>query len=134
MIVFLDSNVVIYYIESDPYWGPKVEARLRKIAADKDMLATSDAVRLETLIGPFQSGDTAVLADYQKFFNSTGVQMLPVTGAVWEHHAARIRAVYKLQVLDSIHLATAIEHGCGLFLTNDLHLANFESIKVEVLI
>ena len=60
--------------------------------------------------------------------------MLPVTGAVWEHHAARIRAVYKLQVLDSIHLATAIEHGCGLFLTNDLQLANFESIKVEVLI
>ncbi len=71
MIVFLDSNVVIYYIECDPYWGPKVEDRLRKIAADKDMLATSDAVRLETLIGPFQSGDTAVLADYQKFFNSS---------------------------------------------------------------
>ena len=110
MIVFLDSNVVIYYIERDPYWGPKVEARLRKIAADKNMLATSDAVRLETLVGPFQSGDTAVFADYQKVFNSPVVQMLPVTAAVWEH-AARIRAVYKLQVLDSIHLATAIEHG-----------------------
>ena len=133
MIVFLDSNVVIYYIECDPYWGPKVEDRLRKIAANNDTLATSDAVRLETLIGPFQSGDIAVLADYQKFFNSTGVQMLPVTAAVWEH-AARIRAAFKLQVLDSIHLATAIEHGCGLFLTNDLQLANFEGIKVEVLI
>ena len=35
MIVFLDSNVVIYYIKCDPYWGPKVEARLRKIAADR---------------------------------------------------------------------------------------------------
>jgi predicted nucleic acid-binding protein len=132
MIVFLDSNVVIYYIECDPYWGPKVEDRLRKIAADKDMLATSDAVRLETLIGPFQSGDTAVLADYQKFFNSSGIQMLPVTAAVWEQ-AARIRAGFKLPVLDSIHLATAIEHGCGLFLTNDLQLANFEGMKVEVL-
>ena len=97
------------------------------------MLATSDAFRLETLIGPFQSGDTAVLADYQKFFNSTVVQMLRVTAAVWEH-AARIRAVYKLQVLDSIHFGTAIEHGCGLFLSNDLQLANFEGIKVEVLI
>ncbi len=127
MIVFLDSNVVIYYIECDPYWGPKVEDRLRKIAANNDMLATSDAVRLETLIGPFQSGDTAVLADYQKFFNSSGIQMLPVTAAVWEQ-AARIRAGLKLPVLDSIHLATAIEHGCGLFLTNDLQLANFEGM------
>jgi len=96
------------------------------------MLATSDAVRLETLIGPFQSGDTAVLADYQKFFNSSGIQMLPVTAAVWEQ-AARIRAGFKLPVLDSIHLATAIEHGCGLFLTNDLQLANFEGMRVEVL-
>jgi predicted nucleic acid-binding protein len=132
MIVFLDSNVVIYYIECDPYWGPKVEDRLRKIAANNDTLATSDAVRLETLIGPFQSGDIAVLADYQKFFNSSGIQMLPVTAAVWEQ-AARIRAGFKLPVLDSIHLATAIEHGCGLFLTNDLQLANFEGMKVEVL-
>lgn len=69
----------------------------------------------------------------KSFFNSTVVQMLQVTVAVWEH-AARIRAVNKLQVLDSVHLATAIEHGCGLFLTNDLQLANFEGIKVEVLI
>jgi predicted nucleic acid-binding protein len=58
--------------------------------------------------------------------------MLPVTAAVWEQ-AARIRAGFKLPVLYSIHLATAIEHGCGLFLTNDLQLANFEGMKVEVL-
>ena len=61
MLLFTSLNVI-------PIGATKVEARLRKIAADKDMLATSDAVRLETLVGPFQSGDTAVLADYQKFF------------------------------------------------------------------
>lgn len=58
--------------------------------------------------------------------------MLPVTSAVWER-AARIRAVYKFQALDSIHLASAIEHGCGLFLTNDAQLARCTAIPVEVL-
>ena len=34
---------------------------------------------------------------------------------------------------DALHLATAIEHGCDVFLTNDNQLANFPDIKVEVL-
>ena len=31
------------------------------------------------------------------------------------------------------HLATAVEHGCGLFLTNDAQLRSFPDIPVEVL-
>ena len=131
MIVFLDSNIVIYYIEHDPFWGPKVSERFKKIMAAEDSLATSDAVRLETLVGPFQSGDAQRVTEYQKFFDSTRVQMLPVTPAVWER-AARIRATNKFQTLDSIHLATAMEHHCGIFLTNDALLATFNGIKVEL--
>ena len=58
--------------------------------------------------------------------------MLPMTPAVWER-AARIRAVYKLQALDSVHLASAIEHGCDIFLTNDAQLKKCGGITVEVL-
>ncbi len=32
---------------------------------------------------------------------------------------ARLRAVHPFKLPDALHLATAIEHGCGLFLTND---------------
>ena len=35
--------------------------------------------------------------------------------------------------LDSVHLAAAIEHGCGLFLTADAQLARCTAISVEVL-
>ena len=132
MIVCLDTNIVIYCVESDPVWEPRVAGRFKAFAAAGDTLAASDAARLECLVGPFQSGDAAVLADYQKFFGSPALQMLPVTPAVWER-AAQIRAAYKFQALDSIHLASAIEHGCGLFLTNDAQLARFKAIPVEVL-
>jgi predicted nucleic acid-binding protein len=132
MIVCLDTNIVIYTVEGDPVWQPKVDQRIQEILAAGDTLAASDAARLECLVGPLQSGDAGILADYQKFFASSSIRMLPATWAIWER-AARIRASYKFQALDSIHLASAVEHGCGLFLTNDAQLARCTDIKVEVL-
>lgn len=58
--------------------------------------------------------------------------MLALTAAVCER-AALIRAMYNLKPLDSLHLATAIEHGCGLFLTNDTDLMRCPLIPIEIL-
>lgn len=132
MIVCLDANIVIYFVERNPLWEPKVAARMRALAAAGNSLAVSEASRLECLVGPLQSGDAAILADYQKFFALPGIQMLSVTTAVWER-AAGIRANYRLHPLDAIHLATAVEYGCGSFLTNDPPLARCTDIMVEVL-
>jgi predicted nucleic acid-binding protein len=132
MIVCIDTNIVIYSVERDPIWEPKVAARLKAFAASGNTAATSDAARLECLVGPLMSGDTAVLAEYQRFFGSPDIQMLPVTRAVWER-AAQIRALFKFQSIDSVHLASAIEHGCGLFLTNDANLSRCTAIPVEIL-
>ena len=55
-----------------------------------------------------------------------------MTTATWDH-AARIGADFRLEALDSVHLATAIEHGCDLFLTHDAQLARCTAITVEVL-
>ena len=133
MIVCLDTNIVIDFVERDPVWKPKVDARLKAIVAAGDTLAVCDAARLECLVGPFRSGDAAVLVDYQMFFGLPGIQMLPVTPMVWER-AAKVRATYKFHGLDSIHLASAIEYGCGLFLTNDSLLSRCSTIPVEVLV
>ena len=132
MVVCLDANIVIYYVERNPVWEPKVAARFKAFAASGETLAVSDAARLECLVGPLQSADSTVLADYRKFFGLPGIQMIPVTPVIWER-AAQIRAAYKFQGLDSIHLASAIEHGCGLFLTNDAQLARCTAIPVEIL-
>jgi predicted nucleic acid-binding protein len=132
VIVCLDANVVIYLVERHPTWVPRVTARLGAIHAAGDQIGVSDAARLECLVGPLRLGDAAQLADYAAFFSSTGVHMLPVTVPVWER-AARIRATHGFRALDSLHLATAVEHGCGRFLTNDTRLAGFPDIVVEVL-
>lgn len=133
MIVCLDANIVIYYVERNPVWEPRVTARLKAAAAAGDSLAVSEAALLECLVGPIQSGDSATLGDYQRFFGSPDVQMLAVTTTVWQR-AAQLRATFNLKPLDSIiHLATAVEYGCGLLLTNDAPLARCAAIKVEIL-
>jgi predicted nucleic acid-binding protein len=132
MIVCLDTNLVIYLVEANPVWTPKATTRLATLRDAGDTVAVSDAARLECLVKPLATGNAADAASYQSFFAIPQVQMLAVTAAVWER-AARLGATFNLKPLDSVHLATAIEHGCGLFLTNDAHLARCTDIAVEVL-
>ena len=131
MIVALDANIVIYLIEANPIWTPIATARLTTLRAAGDQIAFCDAGRLECLVKPLGSGNATDVATYQSFFRSPQVQMLPVTGATWER-AAQIGVTFRLKPLDSVHLAAAIEHGCGRFLTNDAKLACCTAIPVEV--
>jgi predicted nucleic acid-binding protein len=132
MIVCLDANIIIYLIEANPLWTPRATARVAALRAAGDEIAVCDAARLECLVHPFATGNVADQASYSNFFNHPSVRMLAVLASVWER-AARIRASYRLLPLDSIHLAAAIEHGCGLFLTNDAQLSRCTDIAVEVL-
>jgi predicted nucleic acid-binding protein len=134
MILCLDTNCVIYLIERHPVWGPKVTTRLAAARGAGDEVAVCDLARAECLVGPLATGDAAVLADYQRFFSSPAVRMLPLTVAVCER-AALVRAAsgMRFKLPDALHLAAALEHGCGLFLTNDAKLASCPGIMVEVL-
>jgi uncharacterized protein len=130
--VYLDANIVIYLVENHPVWGPKALARITQLRASGDQIAVGDASRLECLVGPYILSDPKILADYSAFFQAPDMTVFPLTAAVCEQ-AARIRATYSVKPLDALHLATAIEHGCGLFLTNDSQLQKCALITVEVL-
>ena len=95
MTVCLDANIVIYLVERNPLWEPKVSARIAALRAAGDEIAVCDAARLECLVGPFQTGNAADLASYAAFIAGPGPRMLPVTVAVWER-AARIRADHRM--------------------------------------
>jgi predicted nucleic acid-binding protein len=133
-MICLDTNCVIYLIENNPFWGPRTVARLATAKAAGDTVAICDLVRSECLVGPLRNGDTALLANYQQFFNSPAVQMLPLTAAVCERaDEVRVASAMQFELPDALHLAAAIVHGCGLFLTNDVRLVNCTEIAVELL-
>ena len=45
MIVCLDADCVIYFVEQNPVWGPKVTARLATLRAAGHEIAVSDLAR-----------------------------------------------------------------------------------------
>lgn len=134
MMAYLDANCVIYLVEMNPTWSPRVVKRVADLRALGYRIAVGDLARTECLAQPYRVGNAAVIADFQAFFNAPGVAVLPMTAAVCER-AAQLRAasLFRLKVPDCLHLATAIEHGCDLFLTNDAQLVRCTQIHVEIL-
>lgn len=132
MIVYWDTNCVIYLLEQNPSWSKKAKVRLTALETAGDEVGVSDLSRAECLVGPLSKGDLTILALYQAFFSDPKSHVFPVTKSVCER-AAHIRATHRFKLPDALHLAAAVEHGCGLFLTGDVRLRGFPDISVEIL-
>jgi predicted nucleic acid-binding protein len=53
MMIYLDSNIIIYFVENPPVFGAAVQSRLSKARTAGDTGAVSDAARFECLVLPF---------------------------------------------------------------------------------
>ena len=132
MLIYLDTVICIYAVEGAPSFQARARARLATARTAGDRFAIGDLKWLECRVKPMRVGDTAALADMEAFLNGSDVVCVPLPRAVYER-ACRIRAGHNYHLADALHLATAIESGCGLFLTNDRRLGSFPDIAVEVL-
>lgn len=133
MRAYLDTNCVIYFVENHPVWCPKVMDRIGRILFARGRLAVGDLTRAECLVVPFKKQDSAMADRYQAFFSDPEIHVLGLSAAICEQ-AARLRAAYSFKLPDALHLATAIEHGCELFLTNDIQIVRCKEIAVEILV
>lgn len=131
-LIYLDSVVCIYAVEGAPSFQARARARLAAMRAAGDQPAVSDLTWLECRVKPIRLGDAVALADMEAFLTGSDVVRVPIPTAVYER-ACRVRAVHNYRLADALHLAAAVEGGCGLFLTNDLRLSGCPEITVEVL-
>jgi predicted nucleic acid-binding protein len=132
LLVFLDANILIYHMEGHPVLGARTSARLAALHAAGDRIVVSELIRLECRVGPLKRGDASLLARYDTFFALSDIQVTPLSGKVCDQ-AAAIRASYGFRTPDALNLAAAVEAGCGIFLSHDLHLARFAALTVEAL-
>ncbi len=132
MLFYLDTAILIYFIEQKGTFQARAAQRLARLQAAGGEVAISDLVRMECRVGPLRSGDVSGLADFDAFFANPDVRIVPLTHAVFDR-AAEIRARYSFKTPDSIHLAAAIEPGCDRFLTHDARLSRFTGITIEIL-
>jgi predicted nucleic acid-binding protein len=131
VLIYLDSSIVIYFVEQPTHWGPLATARLAAIHAQNDKIVVSDLTRLECRVMPMRTGDTRMLSDFDTWFASPDIIITPLPPPVFER-ATTIRARHRLRLADALNLAAALAAGCDLFLTRDALLSAFPDIKVEV--
>lgn len=132
MKVYLDSVILVYYLDHIGPFQVRAAARLASLRAGGDVIAVSDLVRMECRMDPIRKADNARLARFDGFFSHADVEIVPITAAVFDR-ATQIRASYNYKTIDSINLAAALEGGCDVFLTNDLKLSGFPDLTVEIL-
>lgn len=132
MLIYLDSNIVIYLIEQPAQFGPRASMRLAEMTAGGDRIAVSDLTRLECRTHAIATGDHMTLAQYDVFFNQAVAHVMALTAAVVDR-ATIIRAHYRFKTPDALHLAAAVEAGCQVFLTNDSRLSGFADLTIESL-
>jgi len=132
MIVFLDTNIVIYLIERQPGFGPRARAQINLLRSGGHTLAVSDLVCMECRVLPIRLGNLPLLSQYDAFFTANYVRIFPLTTAVCER-ATLLRAGHRFKTADALQLAAAIVHGCDQFLTNDVRLSACTDIPITVL-
>ncbi len=117
--VYLDTCIVIYFVEKHPIYASEIEASINGLRAN-DALCFSPLVRLECLVMPLRTSDTILQGHFESFFKAQ--EMLEIREECFDE-AARLRADFtSLKTPDALHLATALHHNCDEFWTNDNRL------------
>ena len=132
-LVALDTSVWIYHFEGAPDYGRAADSVLEAIARGRIGAVASELVLLELLVAPLKKKAQDVADEIElTLLHFPHLQLAPVTRAVLVR-AAEIRARYGMRTPDAIMLATAVESGATLALTNDSAWRKVDVIEVLLL-
>ena len=127
-LIYLDSAPIIYLVERVAPFAASVAMRLNDGECTR---VTSEITRLECRTKPIRNGDDELVQDYDVYFKIALSEIIPLNREVIDR-ATLIRAEYNFKTPDAIHLAAAMQAKCDVFYTNDLRLAKFKGITIEV--
>jgi predicted nucleic acid-binding protein len=128
--VYLDANVLIYFLDEDPRWLSVVARVLAAAQRSEFVAVTGDAVVSEVMVHPYRSGDAERIARFRGFFALEGVlQVVSHTSADFDL-AARFRGARPLPAMDALHLATALNGACTVLVTNHERMRSVPGLEV----
>jgi uncharacterized protein len=121
-MIYLDSCILIYLLEAEPSKRRTIAQTIRQHATAGFYI--SPLSKLECLVMPTRQGNTSLLERYKRLLGS--LKMLEITPDIYDE-ALEFRAFHNLKTPDALHMATALNHNCQEFWTNDLRLSKVTS-------
>jgi predicted nucleic acid-binding protein len=130
---YFDTNLFIYLIEKHPVHQKKVTALIQHLDAIGCQIITSELTLAECLVKPYADQDTHSQKKYMQGIQSSPfLEVKPVSKNILVR-SAQLRAELKNKLPDSIHLATAFEHGCSVFIGNDKSIKTNSNLPLYLL-
>jgi predicted nucleic acid-binding protein len=120
--VYFDTNVFIYLVEGYAAFQTSLNEIRESILHQEAEIFTSELTLCEVLVLPFRSNNTEVVNIYRQLIEESGAFTLLPTKRETYIRASLIRAQMALKMADAIHMATAVEYGCEVFVSNDTGL------------
>ncbi len=129
-LVYVDAQIAIYSADSHPRYAAACAPLWRP---GRTVAVSSELTLLETLVAPLRSGNAQVASRREDLWRQSNTRLLPITREILRE-AARLRALHHaLKTPDAIHAATALMHGCALFVTNDLGFRRIPGLPIVIL-
>lgn len=124
--IFLDTAPIIYYLENNELYYPKMKMFWKKYEAYD--FVTSAMTVAEYLVYPYQQNNIKLINAFYAFMDGMDIEIKNIDKLIAEK-AAKIRGEYAFfKTVDALQLATACLSQCSLFLTNDKQLKQFKEI------
>lgn len=130
----IDTAPFIYYLEENPAYLPLADELFEAIDRREASGLTSVLTLLELAVKPLREGDPRLADSYRRILtNAADLTLYPLDEAV-SFRAAQLRGKYpRLRTPDAIQIATALEHGAHLIVTNDERWKRLSELPVLVL-
>mgnify|MGYP001595558059 CR=1 FL=1 len=126
--VALDTNIFIYYFESNEIFGQKAKSIFDQLT-DNKLTAVVNITALAELLSSSKLSKKAVKETKKLFLSIPNLEIYQVDETI-ATEGAEIRREYGFRLFDSIQLATARLAKAQAFITNDGKLRKFKDLKI----
>lgn len=129
----LDTTLFIYLLEEDPKFFLPTREIFRSVESGKNSGVLASVGLIELLTGPKQLGQYALANEYKNLITHFPHLTIGDLNEAVIDQASSLRAEYHISTPDAIHLATAIEYGATVFVTNDKRLKKVKQIRIRLI-
>jgi predicted nucleic acid-binding protein len=131
--VYLDTNIFIYALEGFTEYRPVLTTLFAAVENKQLTIATSELTLAECLVKPCKDNNNKLKELYSSFIQTSYfLTVLPVDRECLIK-SAELRAEIGVKLPDAIHIASAIEYECEVFLTNDKAIKVSDTLELVFL-
>lgn len=134
--IFIDTAPIVYFLEENEYLiseNKTVTRFFETIDLSTVRLVTSAVTIEEYLVFPYKENRTELILNFEEFLEEMDFEILDINRRTAKK-AAQIRGKFtSFKALDCLQLSAAVCSDCGLFVTNDRRLKQFDGIKIAAI-